>query len=304
MSEKRQPKVLIVAGSKNSGKTYATVHFELKYYVRQINNQQARPVIILDVQGEYSKFKAISYNVDIENNFERTKSIRKIKRASIYRLLAKHPNGVVYSSAQIIQACTDITTNFKNGLFLMEDINRYMTSQIPDNFYSHLISVRHEGVDLILHYQRVSDPPPRITGNAEYLRLHRTSDSITKKSVADKYSNPEIIRIAELIIEKEYFRGNIYYFIYIDLMGSKLLNISPPDFEIAARTYLYENYSIVTSIMKRKNEQGIKLFSSENEAINFLINQKKALYLSPPEKTKILVKKQNKSNKKTTEENK
>jgi len=290
----RQPYVMLVFGTKGVGKTHATLNFELKNYIKNIGEQQARPVIILDVQGEFSQFKAIKYDVTNTNRTDRVKNIVKIntlKRANIYRILAKHSNNIIYSKNEILQACYDIVMFFKNGLFLMEDINRYMTSNIPDEFYSTLISVRHLGLDLIMHYQKVSDPPPRIVGNANYIRLHKTGDSVLKKSTSEKFTNPELMRVAEIMINEQYIQGNIYEFIYIDNLGSKLLNVDRERFREAMRTYLYENHREVSLLMRRKDEHGKSLFKTENDAINYLIKHREVMYIGEKEKTKIKVKK-------------
>lgn len=289
MAEERQPLTQLVFGMKGMGKTYATLLFELKYYVKSSGEQQARPVIILDVQGEFSQFKAISYDINEEDRIKRTAQLRKIKRPNVYRILARHQNNIAYDKHQIMQACYDIAEFFKNGLFLMEDINKYMTSKIPDAFYSTLISVRHVGLDLILHYQKIGDPPPRITGNANIIRLHKTGDTVSKNSIAEKYTNSEAIRIAELIIDEEYYKGNLYFFIYIMALEGKILNVSEETFIRATRTYLYENNREVVLLMRRHDEYGKKLFENTNEAMTHLINQKKQLYLPPKPKKEVVI---------------
>lgn len=278
--KKRQPITMIVAGMKGVGKSYATQNFEIKDYVKNIGPQKARPVIILDVNDEYKfKFKAIAYNVNEQNDLKRVSQIQKIIHPNVYRLRAIHPNNTPYSSKEIMRACFDISMYFQNGMFLLEDINSYITSHIPDEFYSRLTRNRHAGVDLVIHYQRLGDPPPRIIGNTNFLRLHKTTDSVTNASTANKFPNPELIRIAEIIINNEYFKGNEYFFLYIDIMGNKIRDVTEEQFEKAVSTYLSQENKIINRSLKQRNASGEKKYQNYNEAINSLIIQKKSMYL-------------------------
>lgn len=267
----REPKTTAVFGMKGTGKTYTTKNVLIRNYVKTIGNQQARPVLIFDVNGEFTQFKAVAYDAFDEDEHSRTINIRKIKKPAVYRLLAIHPDETPFSDEQALQAIQDISMNFKNGLFLLEDINAYITSSVPKMFYARLTRNRHVGVDLTIHYQRIGDPPPKIIGNLDYIRLHKTVDSVT--AIPNKYPNYEIIRLAELCVDFEVNIGNKYYFCYIDLAGNKLMKINAETFNAVCPLYVVENKS-----RDIKNIMQIDAITKE-KAIQKIISNLKSIYL-------------------------
>lgn len=61
-----------------------------------------------------------------------------------------------------------------------------------------------------------------------------------QKKFEDKY---ELIRIGELMVNKQYFDGNERYYMYIDCENMCFMgNISQKQFDEAAKTYIEENY--------------------------------------------------------------
>lgn len=276
----REPKVQIAFGMKGVGKTYAT-KLLIKQYIAGTKTFKGRPVLILDTQGEYTEAKAIYYDPDVEDQFTRAKSIRAIAKPYLYRLISKKPNGQIMTDEEIIRAVLDVCLYFKNGLFVMEDINTYITSSLPRGFFGLLVSVRHRGIDLIIHYQGIGDPPPKIWRNANIIRLHKTIDTVLQPSTFKKVPNPELIRLGEIVIEKriesiydsakseKIKRGAKHTYLYIDVENNKFKGIKPEEITQEVITqYFLENKKRENQIRISLISQGIKKEKIKQEIDN------------------------------------
>ncbi len=279
--ESRDALVTIAVGKKKSGKSHTTKFTLINKYVIERGIQKARPVVVLDLTGEYSKwgYKAFHYNPHEENYRKRTENIKAIKKPNVYRLLGVYKNKRVFTKDHIMQAVSDVFENFRNGLFVFEDINKFLGSNLPQAFISTLVSNRHVGLDMIMHYQTLKAIPPQLIDNAEYLRLHKTVGSVMSLST-DKFTNPEIIRIAELVIDyrmKEL--GDKYYYNMIDLEGDKLMRVKEEDFDIACKKYLMQTPKEYRLHLNMISNSGKKLYKTKMHAIDAVLKEKKELYL-------------------------
>ena len=287
----RQPLSEIVIGQQGGGKTYNTLIL-LKQYVKKYK----RPVLIVDKNGEYTDYKAIYYDarigLDAKTDGEKTKAriqralgkgksgkmgIAGIKQARIYRIVGFRPDGVPMNNKEMLELILTITDYFKNGLLVLEEMNTYIRRHVPEEFYSFLVRLRHRGIDLISHFQRIGDPHPDIWGNAKSVRLHKYQDTVTRSSVADKIPNYELVRIAEIAVDFHFLKGTFdadgkYYFLYVDFNNVKIRGMSETDFRTACKKYLYQNPMELNNLLKEK-ENGKKKYSDE-QAMNELINQK------------------------------
>lgn len=278
----REPFITLVFGMTGVGKTY----FTLKYVIEKYVEMQQRPVLILDVNnefngsGDFGPYKAIAYDVDEEDEAERVKYIRSIKKPAIYRILARYKNGLEYEDEDMVRAAVDIFMNFRNGLFLLEDINAYITTSVPKGFYSRLTRARHSGVDIIIHYQNIGDPHPKILKNTSIVRLHKTGDSVTTFST-DKYKDHyEMFRICEHVVNHEFLNGNKLYNCYLNLRERKILNVTQEQFKKACALYLSENQSQFRNIKMQRDMNGKLIYNTDEEVFQNFYLQKSKLYLS------------------------
>ncbi len=286
--ETRQPKAMLGAAMQGGGKTYTTMK-ELVVYQKKYK----RPVLIVDINGEYTQYKAVYYDAREPNRRKRAlgsknskdtgrMGIAGIKHPRIYRIIGIRPDNVPMNEEELIELIYTITEYYTNGVLILEEMNTYIRRQVPRGFYAFMIRLRHKGVDLIMHYQAIGDAHPDIWRQTKILRLHRTMDSV--RSIEQKIPNFELTRIAELSIEKHYLKGTEdedgkYYFLYIDFENMKILGITEEDFREACERYLYQTKREVKDIMSEENEHGKKIYNSKKEAINKLINDK-MIYIS------------------------
>ena len=313
--DKRSPKAMVAVAMQGGGKTYTTMH-ELKEYQKKYK----RPVLIVDVNGEYDDYKAIYYDARIPDRRKRAMGsknsndtgrmgIAGISQPRIYRVIGIRPDNVPMSMDELIELILTIQDYFKNGMLVLEEMNTYVRRQVPKDFYAFMIRLRHRGVDVIMHYQSIGDAHPDIWRQTKILRVHRTMDSV--RGIKNKIPNFELVRIAELAVEKNYLIGinykaksdvleqqlkenggnspvikaqinslkpyverYFYYYLYVDFENMKILGVSKEDFAEALKTYLYETKQEIRDLMEREGEEGGKLYRTKKEAINKLIADK------------------------------
>jgi len=244
----REPLQLIAIGFKGVGKTYTTKH-EIEDYIKNdaATGRKARPVLVFDVNGEYEDFAAIDFDIDEPSERKRAAEIMKITTPGKYRIVAYKKDRSLMSASEMYSTVITICRTFRNGLLVLEDINKYMMSNIKIDIVSTLIGLRHLGVDLIIHYQSLRAIPPRMWANMNVLRWHKQSDDIDKYK--NRLDNYELFKIGERISQKMYMQDQYYYF-WIDKLHEKLIGVTELVFEQAALEYLAINPR-ATNEMKR-----------------------------------------------------
>lgn len=275
----REPACLIAVGFKGVGKTYTTKE-EIESYIMNDpqTGRRGRPVLVFDVNGEYMDFKAIDFDIEEENDRIRGREIRKIKTPGKYRIVAFKKNRSPMTPSEMHKTVISIANNYRSGMLVLEDINRYMLSQIKIDMVGLLIGLRHLGVDLIIHYQSMRYIPPRMWGNMNFLRLHKQSDSIDKYD--KRVDNYELFKIAELIVQKR-FAVDARYKLWIDMLGDKIINVNKDDFSFACRQYLAMKSRVVTSLLNYIDENGAKKFGNKSDAVSSFIEEKWHQYTIP-----------------------
>jgi len=114
---------------------------------------------------------------------------------------------------------------------------------IKNDLVGSIATNRHVGLDIILSYQSLGRINTKIWGNLNQLRFHKNNESVERHSL--KFPDKaEFMRIAEIMVNNEYARGNNRYFLYVDMDESKIRgNISDELREEALNQYINENYN-------------------------------------------------------------
>jgi len=116
-------------------------------------------------------------------------------------------NGTKMSLDDIAQTLFQVLQTFKNGLLLVEDINKYISDTMPNDLTGAICTNRHIGVDIILHYQSIGRITSKVWQNVNVLRLHKFTDSVKRHK--HKYEDKlEYLSIAEIIINTRYENGD------------------------------------------------------------------------------------------------
>lgn len=280
----REPQLEVAVGMKEIGKTFTTKKI-IEEYVKSDpgTGRKARPVLIMDSESEYvDNVKTIDFDIDNKDEYERASEIRDIKVPKAYRIFPWHKNRQPMTPDEIVTTCSSIFRYFRNGLIVLEDVNKYMLSTLNQDVIGQMIGNRHTGTDIIIHYQTLKAVPPRIWGNANLLRVHRYSDSVNAFD-KDRTPNNELIRIAEIIVRDQYRKGNIHYYLWADILRDRFIPCINEGFEAlfdeACITYLSQNKKELNNLINEEDIDGNKKYPSRQEAIRSWIQERKDQYL-------------------------
>lgn len=269
----REPSAEIAIGFKGVGKTYTTKRLVESYIMNDPQTaRKGRPVLVFDVNGEYDDFTAIDFDIDEPNELKRATEIRKIAAPGKYRIVAYKKNKAVMTPGEMYATVVTICKYYRNGLLILEDINKYMLSNVKVDIVGLLIGLRHLGNDLIIHYQSLRAIPPRMWGNMNFLRWHKQSDGIDKYK--NRLDNYELFKIAERIVENK-FRDDKRYYLWVDKLQERLLNVSEVDFERAAMEYIALNPRALNERKRLASVTG----GAKKDVVKDFIEEKKKQYL-------------------------
>lgn len=282
MSEKRQPILVAVVGKRGVGKTFRTMEILRRYTQdRPAEGIKGRRVLILDANDEFFDVPSI----DLKNvkwfSFHPTIEIRRIRP---YK-----ENGNPMSPEDLQAALSYILSNYKMGLLLVEDINKYTSDSIGKDLLGGIVTLRHVDCDIIMHFQTIGKVGnPKILGNCSVLRMHKTGDTVDRHR--DKYEDRyEIVKIAETIIGYRFSGGNIggkYYapeerfYLYVNFDKEKIMgDFTRREAERAVREYIWVNEStLIKPMLRIRNERGEFVCKTEEEAMKAKLNELMYLY--------------------------
>jgi hypothetical protein len=191
----REPILMCATGTKGVGKTYATLQL-IDSYVKPNpkTGKKARKVLIYDVNKEYTQYKVISL-----------KDIGKFTRqdkVEVRRVLPVHDNGEEADFDQYIVILEQIIAQYRGGLLVLEDINRYLLQAKSSKVVGLLTTNRHRDLDIMCHYQSLSALDPRMWQNTAYVRFHYQIDDI--KRYRQRIPNYELFKLAQCLVEYRY----------------------------------------------------------------------------------------------------
>ena len=157
--------------------------------------------------------------------------------------------------------------DFKGGLLLIEDINKYLTHHLPKDVVGAICTNRHSDLDIILHYQAIGKMPTTVWENANWVRFHKNNQSVDRheKKFEDRY---EMMKLVEAMVDRQYDQGNARFFVYADLDYTKIKgSFSKEMAEQAIEDYMVERYSkVVAPEAKKVDLQGRKVYKTVQEA--------------------------------------
>jgi len=254
----REPKLLVAVGKKAVGKSYTTEKMMQNYVTgNPAKGVPPRRVLIIDVNDEYSNVKAIKIEDVGIFSVHPIIEMRRIRPFS--------DNGTKMSLDDIAQTLFQVLQTFKNGLLLVEDINKYISDTMPNDLVGAICTNRHIGVDIILHYQSIGRITSKVWQNVNIIRLHKFTDTVKrhKHKFEDKI---EYLSIAELIINTKYESGDKHFFLYVDIDDEKVYGaFTKQDFDTAANQYIQNNYAnLISPILKARDERGRKVHTPQS----------------------------------------
>jgi hypothetical protein len=161
------------------------------------------------------------------------------------------------------QALFYVLNRFRNGLLLIEDVNKFIGDHLPNDLVGSIATNRHIGLDIILSYQSLGRINTKIWGNLNQLRFHKNNESVERHAL--KFPDKaEFMRIAEIMVNNEYARGNSRFFVYVDMDESKIRgNISDDLREEALSQYINENYNALLKPFLVQRDGNKKKFTAD-----------------------------------------
>jgi hypothetical protein len=255
----REPLLMAAVGKKGVGKTFQHISLMNSYVSGDpYNGLYGRKCLIMDVNDGYGQYniRAISLNDIILFT-----SHPKVEQR---RIRPFHPNGARMTLDEWAQALFYVLSVFRNGLLVIEDINKFIGDHLPGDLTGAICTNRHVGLDIILSYQSIGRINTKIWGNLNVLRYHKNVESVERhiNKFPDKY---EYMRISEILVNEQYLSGNKRFFVYIDMDEEKIRgNYTRESIENAIEFFIAENYQKLTKgLMVQKNAQGKKMYNDE-----------------------------------------
>jgi len=196
----REPLFYIAVGKKGIGKTTQSIKLIEAYYKGNFaTGFNARKVLIMDVNNEYTQYKTISPSDVIKFTVHPKIECRRI---SVLK-----PDGYPMSLDEMAETSFNAIKQFRGGLFVMEDISKYVSDTLQKDIIGTLATSRHIDTDIIAHFQFIGKVGnPKIKSTMNMVRFHKIGDSVeTHKDKFQEYT--EILKIAETMVNKSFDLG-------------------------------------------------------------------------------------------------
>jgi hypothetical protein len=268
----REPKLLVAIGKKGVGKSYTTEKMIQSYVVgNPAKGVPARRVLILDVNDEYVNYKAIRIQDITLFSVHPMIEVRRIRPFL--------DDGKKMTLDDIAQTLFIILDTFRNGLLLIEDVNKYISDFMPNDLTGAICTNRHIGVDIILHYQSIGRITSKVWQNVNIIRLHKFTDTVKKHKhkFEDKF---EYLSICEAMINHKYEQGEKHFYLYADIDNDKIYGpFTDADMEFAVNAFLQQNYNnLINPILNSRDDMGKKIHTPQTAIADMkkrLMNYKK-----------------------------
>ena len=261
----------VAIGKKGIGKTYTTMSI-INSYIKGGLNTKPRRALILDVNDEFEDVRAISVN-DVQ-------LFTYHPKIECRRIRPYNDDGSKMTLNQVAETLWKILEEYKGGLLLVEDINKYVGDYLPNDLVGALCTNRHSSLDIILHYQSIGRVVPKVWANINWLRFHKSTDAIDrhKKKYEDKW---EAFRICEILINKQYFGGNKRFYLTYDCDNEKILgNFSTTMISEAIDEYIALHHTkLIRPLLNQVSSNGKKKYNQQT-ATKEIKNKLTKMYLN------------------------
>lgn len=268
----REPLLMAACGKKGVGKSYQHMLLMNGYVMGDpYKGVRGRKCLVMDVNDEYGVYgvPALSLNDVPLYTVHPQIEIRRIRPF--------HPDGRRMTLDEWANALFYVLNRFQNGLLLIEDINKFIGDHLPHDLVGAIATNRHIGLDIILSYQSLGRINTKIWGNMNLMRFHKNVESVErhKNKFPDKY---EMMRIAEIIVNNEYHKGNNRFFLYVDMDEEKIRGeLNDDQIMSGIEQYVNEKHNELLRSYLVQRENGKKKHNAET-AKTEVMNRLKAQY--------------------------
>jgi len=256
-------------GFQGSGKSRETTEMAIEYVTGDAaRGVPPRSVLILDFNNEYGAVETSRGIVYIKTlRKDQVNAFALSPHKEIRRIIPWH-NGKKYDFEEMHKMVNYVFTQYVGGALILEDLSGYYGDHLPDKFVASLINLRHKNIDTIIHFQTTARFVPKLRGNLKYCRFHWQSDNVS----AEKVSNYELYRIAQNIVNHQYYHGidprtgqqtgNPFYYVYIYQYINKIKgDFTKRQFIEACYDFITQHPKTTTTFEKQRDLNGKKKYT-------------------------------------------
>lgn len=240
-NDDREAGMMTTSGVQGVGKTYQNMWLIARYVQDKIATKvKGRKVLIFDTNGEYTDAEfAKNGIVGMKTKLIALKDVEAFAYSDLVEV--RRIDGKHLSIREKKAVLEHILSKFRNGMVVIEDVNTYILSVTHmEEIVGRIVNLRHRAADVLISYQSLRPVEPRIWQNSRYVRLHFQADDIA--DIKNKVTNPELFKIAQILVNFRYFNGDERFFVYITKFGYKIEgNFKKSEFLEACRKYLNMN---------------------------------------------------------------
>lgn len=273
----RETGMMCTTGVQGVGKTYQNMHIIAKYVQDNlITKVRGRKVLIYDTNGEYTEQEFINNGIlNVKPKLIKLTDVEDFGYSNLIevrRLDAKH---LTIDEKQAVLEF--VLRKYKNGLFVVEDVNTYILQMHHlKEVIGRLVNLRHRAADVLISYQSLRAVEPRVWANSRWVRMHFQADKVD--DIKGKITNPELYKIAQIMVNHRYHNGYERFFVYITHSGQKLMGqFTKAEYMASCRKFLNMNQPI---LKEYESTNGC----SREQAYEGLIAQYYKMYYNNPDK--------------------
>lgn len=236
----REPTFIGAAGMPRVGKTRANKEQAKK----EITKRNPQKVLIFDSQGEYNTDDKDIREIQLYAkpiHINQVAAFSANRFIECCRIIPYKDNGRPMSLSEKAAALNKVMDYFRNGLLIVEDFKQFAAASMNQELVNRLCTFAHSGTDVLVSLQGVGQFLPIMWQNMKWLRLHKTTDSVTRH--ADKFPEKiEFLSIAENLLNTRYYDGDYWVTLMIDLeRGFIYGKYTQAEFVNASKEYIFQN---------------------------------------------------------------
>lgn len=252
----RPPLLYVGIGQKRTGKSKRTID------ILRSMAANGRKVLIFDTQNEYSDrtlypdIRTLPYTSVGLFSAHPEISIRRIPPFILH-------NGEEMTPDQKADAVLHILRYYRDGALLLEDLNDYVYDYMPGDIVGKILSQRHKGLDIIMHFHSLGAVQKKLWRHINVLRLHKCQDAVVDNR--DKFPERfELFKLAENIVNDQFYQDNKYFSVEIIMDTQKICgDFADADRDKAIEDYLRLQYSrLIQPYLKQVGGDGSRQYTA------------------------------------------
>lgn len=239
----RQPMLILVCGETGVGKTFRNFQ-EFRKYLRgnPAQGKKGRKILVFDVNDDdYPQFPTVS-----------VKHIHLLKSIRPRRIRPIKEDGRNMSTEEKRDVVELMVNEFKEGLLVLEDLDKYMVGAKGQSVVGLLTTNRHNKLDIMISHQSIAKITTTEWQNCTWLRLHHQVDDVSRYE--SRIPNFFVVRIATYIVDEQYemandafaeglidekeYKQRKSFFVYVNMRKLKIRGCSMNAFIRACKKYI------------------------------------------------------------------